>query len=201
MRELAAELHTARRACGLSQQALAKASGTSRASISRLEHGLLDGLSIVHAAELASVLGLDLSVRAYPGSMPARDAGQLRLLQRLIDRLGSAWEWQFEVSIGAHGDRRAWDARAVHRVTGAVIVVEAVTRVTDVQATLRRIALKSRDSGSPRVVLLLAETRTNALVLTNADLFISSAFPVRTRRALRALSLGQDPGGDAVIVL
>jgi transcriptional regulator with XRE-family HTH domain len=195
------EFRAARRATSLSQEAIARASGISRATIGRLERGKLDDLSLMRAAELAAVVGLDLVVRTYPGSAPARDAAQLNLLQRLCSRLGPRWAWEFEVPLGLLRDQRAWDARATHEVTGMVIVVEAVTRVTDVQALLRRIGLKRRDDGDPRVILLLAETRANSLVLAGRDEFLASAFPVRTRSALRALTGGLDPGGDAMIVL
>lgn len=201
LRDFAQEFHAARRASGLSQEAVARTSGVSRASIGRLERGTLSDLSIKRAAALAALVGLDLVVRAYPGSMSERDAAQLRLLQRMVHRCGPDWAWEFEVPLELGGDQRAWDARATNRVTGAVFVVEAVTRVTDVQSLLRRIALKQRDAGDPRVILLLSDTRTNARVLSTRDDILSSAFPVRTRAAFRALDRGLDPGADAIVVL
>ncbi len=176
---------------------MARTSGVSRASIGRLERGQLDDLSIRRAAAVAAVVGLDLVVRAYPSSTSERDAAQLRLLQRMVVRCGPDWAWEFEVPLGLARDQRAWDARARHKVTGAVFVVEAVTRVTDLQSLLRRIRLKQRDGDDPRVILLLSDTRTNAQVLTTRDEVLSSAFRVRTRAALWALDRGLDPGADA----
>ena len=98
-------------------------------------------------------------------------------------------------------DQRAWDARATNRVTGMVVVIEAVTRITDTQSLLRRLALKRRDGGSPRMVLLLADTRTNAEVLRLPDERLTTAFPTRTRECLEALVMGRDPGNDAIVVL
>ena len=198
--EFRSEFLAARHAAGLSQMAVAQAGSMSRASIERLELGRLTSLSVVQAAELATIVGLDLVLRTYAGPSPVRDAGQLRLLHRLIVRLGPDWVWEFEVPLGVERDQRAWDARGVHRRTGVAVVIEAVTRVTDVQALLRRIALKRRDGGEPRVVMLLADTRTNseALSLTGN---LDPSFPIRTRGALRALRVGADPGGDCLVVL
>jgi hypothetical protein len=180
---------------------VAAASGVSRASIERLELGTLRSLSIIQAAILSAVVGLDLSLRTYPGPTGARDAGQLRLLGRLRVRLGPHWVWEFEVPLGLPQDQRAWDARVRHEVTGATFVIEAVVRVTDVQGLLRRIALKRRDGESPRVILLLAQTRANPSVLFSPDDVFGSAFPLRTRAALQALIDGKDPGADAIVVL
>lgn len=180
---------------------MAKATGISRATIGRLEHGRLDSLTLLRAAELAAVLGLELSIRTYPGPRVVRDAAQIRLIQRLMARLGAAWTWEFEVPLGLERDQRAWDARATHISTGATFVVEAVTRLTDVQGTLRRINLKQRDAGSPRVVLLLAETHANTLMQAEARPILRSAFSVNARTAFHRWSTGADLGADAVVVL
>ncbi len=201
IREFAEDFRAARRQTGLSQASVALLCGLSRSSIGRLERGDLHSLTIIRAAMLAAVVGLDLSVRAYPGANPARDAAQIRLLQRIRVRLGPLWTWEFEVPLHLPHDQRAWDTRATHKVTGAVVVFEAVTRLTDVQAAIRRITLKRRDDGDPRVILLLADTRANSAVRTDAADILSSAFPVGPRAALRALAAGRDPGADAIVVL
>jgi len=201
VREFSQEFRAARRAVGLSQEAVARACGVSRATIERLELGNRDSLSIIHAAQLAAIVGLDLSLRTFPGPAHVRDAAQLRLLRRFIARLGPLWRWQFEFLVGPAPDQRAWDARGVCPTTGAVVVVEAVTRLTDAQDTLRRLALKRRDGGFPRVVLVVAETRTNTLALALAGDVIRAEYPVATRRALRELAAGRDPGGDALVIL
>lgn len=201
MREFSQDFRAARRAVGLSQEAVAAACGVSRATIERLEQGTRDSLSVVQAAQLAAIVGLDLNLRTFPGPAPVRDAAQLRLLRRFVARLGPLWRWQFEFLVGRAPDQRAWDARGVCATTGAVVVVEAVTRLTDAQDTLRRIALKRRDGGSPRVVLLVAETRLNTLALALAGDIFRAEYPVATRRGLRELAAGRDPGGDMIIVL
>jgi len=201
LRDFAEEFRAARRQTGLSQATVAMLCGLSRASIGRLERGDLHSLSIVRAAMLAAVVGLDLSVRTYPGPNPARDSAQIRLLRRIRVRLGPLWIWEFEVPLHLPQDQRAWDARATHQVTGMVVVIEAITRLTDIQGSVRRITLKQRDDRSPRVILLLADTRANSVVRAEADEILSSVFPVGTRAALQALAAGRDPGADAIVVL
>src|SRR4051812_12144604 len=109
VRDFSDEFRAARRAVGLSQQAVAAACGVSRATIERLEQGTRESLSVVQAAQLAAVVGLDVTLRTFPGPAPVRDAAQLRLLGRFMARLGPAWRWQFEVLVGRAPDQRAWD--------------------------------------------------------------------------------------------
>ncbi len=201
IRHLAADLRDARLAAGLSQRQIALAIGVPRSTIERLELGQLPNLSIRAAAMTAAAVGLDLGVATYPGGRHARDVAQIRLLERLRARLGLDWRWQYEVPLPLDRDRRAWDASAVHATTGIRIRVEAETRFRDVQGVLRRIALKRRDDGSPRVVLLASDTRTNRLRWHDAEAIFTDAFPVGTRAALSALALGRDPGRDALVFL
>ncbi len=195
------EFRAARWAAGLSQMAVAGASGVSRSSIERLELGSFERLTVMDAARLSAVVGLDLQLRTFPGPRAIRDAGQVRLLDRLRRRIGPSWAWEYEVPLPIVRDQRAWDARVRHPITRVEVVIEAVTRLTDVQALLRRIAIKRRDSGSPRVILLLADTRNNANAIHESQAVLGSAFPIDTRAALRALLAGGDPGGDALVVL
>ena len=79
-------------------------------------------------------------------------------------------------------------------------MVEAETRLDDVQALERRIGAKQRDLGMERVILLLADTRHNrAVVLNNPG--VRLRFPIATRACLSALGRGADPGGDAHVFL
>ncbi len=199
--EFAGGFRAARWAAGLSQMAVAAASDVSRSSIERLELGSLERLTVMDAARLSAVVGLDLQLRTFPGPRPIRDAGQVRLLGRLRRRIGPPWSWAYEVVLPIARDQRAWDARARHPATHVEVMIEAVTRLTDAQALLRRIAIKRRDGGSPRVILLLADTRNNAVAIHESEAVMGSAFPIGTRAALRALGAGRDPGADALIVL
>jgi transcriptional regulator with XRE-family HTH domain len=200
-RRLGLELRDARVGHGLSQAKVARAAGVPRASISRIENGRAPNVPIRLAALLAALVGLDLAVSTYAGGRHIRDIGQVRLMARLAKRLGPDWRWNFEVPLPIPGDQRAWDAVVTHRASGYRFGLEAVTRIHDLQALLRRVALKARDGGLERVVLLVTDTRTNRRGIETGLDVLGSAFPSGTRAALIALGRGDLPPEDALIVL
>ena len=132
------------------------------------------------AAALA-VVGLDLAVRAYPAGPPIRDVAHLRLLARFRERIGTGWRWRPEVPIGGSGDLRAWDGVLVR--DGRVAAIEAETRLRDVQALLRRVAAKRRDGAADRLVLVVADTRTNREIVHATRPEFVAAFPADARSA------------------
>ena len=150
--------------------------------------------------EVGAVVGLDVRLRTYRGSVPLRDAGQIALLDRLRKRLAPALTLRTEVPLPIDGDLRAWDA-----VIGAFepvadpLHVEAETRLYDVQAQLRRIALKARDAGVDVVLLVLADTPRNRAAVDAAGAAVVDTYRVPARDALRALRTGRHPGGSALI--
>ena len=87
----------------------------SHAQWSRIERGVLLDLSFSQASRAASAVGLRLDVRLYPDGDPARDAGQLALLERFRLRLPAGTRWDTEVPLPIPGDRRAWDQWLVSR--------------------------------------------------------------------------------------
>jgi hypothetical protein len=97
------------------------------------------------------------------------------------------------------GDRRAWD--------GAIggdaweLPVDAESRLHDLQACLRRTALKQRDDSRVAVVLIVADTRHNRRVLRLAAADLASDYPVRGADALKALERGDRPAGSAIVLL
>jgi transcriptional regulator with XRE-family HTH domain len=200
-RRLGLELRDARVGHGLSQDKVARAAGVPRATISRIENGRAPNVPIRLAAALAALVGLDLAVSTYPGGRPIRDVAQVRLMARLTERIGGDWRWSFEVPLPVPGDQRAWDAVVTRRASRERFGLEAVTRIHDLQALLRRISLKARDGGLERVVLLVADTRTNRRSVEEGTIVLGKAFPSGTRAALMALSRGELPPGDALIVL
>jgi transcriptional regulator with XRE-family HTH domain len=171
----------------------------SHTQVSRIESGLVARVRIVDLMRVAAVVGLDVSVRAYPGPDPIRDAAHIRLLERLRCHADPSLEWRLEVPIGRAGDQRAWDA--VIGGAGPPIAVEAETRIVDVQLIERRIGLKRRDSSVDRVVLLLSDTRWNRQAIDVAGDRLRFSFPVPGPHALASLAAGVDPGGSSVVLL
>jgi hypothetical protein len=85
-------------------------------------------------------------------------------------------------------------------VPAAEILIDAETHLGDFQAVERRMGAKARDLGVDRVVLLLADTRHNRM-LVNTISAIRERFPVDMRTWFRAFAKGEDPGGDGLVVL
>lgn len=132
---------------GLSQAAVAGASGLSRSRYGRIERGLSPEVSVAAICRIAAVLGLEASLRLFPDGDPVRDAAQLALLERLRSVCHPLVGWQTEVVFRRPGDRRAWDAvlRLPPRLMSLRIGIEAETRPNDAQALERKLALKERD--------------------------------------------------------
>jgi transcriptional regulator with XRE-family HTH domain len=197
--KLTRDVREARVAAGLSQRDVARALRMDRSQYSRIERGLSPDLTVRTASRVCAVLGLDLSVRTYPAGDPIRDAAQIALLQRLRVRCHASLSWRTEVPLPVLGDRRAWDA-TISAATWAA-GVEAETALTDIQALDRRLALKERDGGMERVVLLLLDSRRNRAALRLGGDVLRLRFPIGSRVALEALAAGLDLGGNALIVL
>jgi len=196
---VARELRLARRAAGLSQQAVADAAHLPRSKVSRVERVGDPGLSLADASVLLAAVGLDLSVRAFPGGDPARDAAHTALLERLRVRLHPSLGWATEVPLPLPGDRRAWDAL----ISGASwrVGVEAETHADDRQALERKVMLKMRDGGVAAVLVVLARTEANRRFAEQHEEELRRAFPVGAREALRALAAGLPLRANALALL
>jgi transcriptional regulator with XRE-family HTH domain len=196
------ELRTARTNAGLSQAAVAAPAGISRSQYGRIEAAVSPNLSIVLAARLAAVLGLQASLRYFPSADPIRDAAHRALLERLHVRCHASLRWRTEVPLPAPGDLRAWDAVVdgftPRHVRGGI---EAETRPVDVQALERKLALKERDGAVDWMILLLADTRHNRSFVRGPGETLLGRFPLDGRRALEFLGAGVSPGASAIVLL
>jgi transcriptional regulator with XRE-family HTH domain len=193
------EFRETRLAAGLTQRQVAGAVGISPAEESRIERGMAPWVTFETLVMIAAVLGLDLPLRAFPVGDPIRDVAQLALLGRFRALLPAGLSWRTEVPIRLERDLRAWDA--VVGGGGWSVPVEAETRLRDVQALARRLALKRRDDGAETMILLIADTRHNrrALRLAMPDLVLE--FPVSGRAVLAALSAGEQPSASGIVLL
>lgn len=196
---LMAEARAARLGAGLGQDDVAAALGLSRSQYSRMERGLSPDVSIDRAARLFAVLGQELSVRAFPAGDPIRDIAHAALLERLHARCHRSFRWQTEVPLPIPGDLRAWDATA--GCPTCRIGVEAETRLRDIQALDRRLAIKERDGAMDRLVLVVLDSRSNRQVIRAHGDILAGRFPVPGLRALELLGAGADPGGNALVLL
>lgn len=192
------ELREARLGAGLTQQKVGDAVGISHAGVSRIERGLATRVPYETLVLMGAVLGLDVPLRTYPAGEPLRDAPQMALLGSFRRLLAATLGWRTEVPLRIAGDRRAWDAVIEGR--GWRVAVDAETRLRDVQALTRRIALKQRDDRVDVVILLVADTRHNRHVLRLAAPDLIATFPVAGREAMHALSEGRQPSGSAIVL-
>lgn len=192
------DLRAWRHAAGLTQREVARAAHISRSLLCNLELARARNVTVRTLAVLNSVLGHELSVKGFPVGEPIRDAAQVRLLDRLRDRVHPAFRWTLEAPMPIAGDLRAWDARLDGLVS---IGVEAETRLSDLQQLQRRVALKQRDSGVDRIVLLVASTHHNRKVVEGAVATLRQSLPLDTRETLLALGRGRDPGANGLVIL
>jgi transcriptional regulator with XRE-family HTH domain len=199
LQRLGRELRLARIAAGLSQEAVGRRIGTSDAQVSRVERGTLRHLSVSLLYRHAAAVGLRPSIRLFPGGRRLLDAPQLSLLDRLRARLRGSWRWQLEIPMPLHGDLRAGDALLTRG--DLTVLVEAITRLSDVQAQVRAAQLKRRDLAATRLLMVVAATTANRRALHEAPPLVAQAFQTDTRTVLRALAAGLDPGSDCLILL
>jgi transcriptional regulator with XRE-family HTH domain len=193
-----AGLRQARIDGGLSLRQVASSAGISHTHLRRIEGALAPHVDIDVLARIAEVVGYQLSLAIHPIGTPLRDAAHLALLARFRRRIHASLRWASEVVVPISGDLRSADAVIAGIRVHAM--VEAETRLGDIQALERRISAKARDLGLDRVILLVLDSRHNREVIRTTP-ELSGRFPISTRMALAALGRGEDPGGDCLIVL
>jgi transcriptional regulator with XRE-family HTH domain len=201
LRDVGAEFHDTRIGLGLSQEHVAHASRVSRSRYGRIEQGKAPSLSVLEFARVASILGLDPSIRLYPGGPPVRDSAHAQRLRRLLDRARPPLRARTEVPLPVRPDRhelRAWDAvlyRASER--GAV---EMEMRLRDIQALERRLALKRRDDHVEAFLLVVADTRVNRRVLADLGGGLAGLARLKRSEVFAALEGGGLPPTGLVLL-
>ena len=95
---------------GKTLREVGKSAGLSYSQVGRIERAALPNASAVQLAKVGAVVGLDVRLRAFPGPVPLRDAGQIALLDRLRKAIAPTLTMRTEVALPIQGDLRAWDA-------------------------------------------------------------------------------------------
>lgn len=193
------ELRVARFRSGMTQARVGRAIGRSASWISLIEGGKVPGVAVSELMLVGAAVGLKLHVATFPAWRRPLDAPQLGLLNDFNDRLHPRWKREIEKALPREGDLRAADE--LISADGCSCVVEAITRLADVQAQVRAARLKVRELGADRLILLIRGTRANRRMLREAGHVLIDSFPIPTREALRALGGGRDPGGDCIVLL
>lgn len=193
------ELRATRIALGQSQRAAARKAGISPSRLGRIERCELRDLPNIAVCRVARVLGLTAVLRLFPAGSPVRDAGQLAVLGRYERLLAAPLRMPREVPL-PDGTGRAWDAMVVG--DEGVAFSDAESRIGDVQALHRRLALKLRDDPRGRVlVLVVARTAHNREVLRAHREALRELLPLDGPAVARALRAGRLPPASGIIVL
>lgn len=116
---------------------------------------------------------------------------------RLVAILPERFRLASEVPIPIPGDQRAIDAVLVDPPLRVGFELES--RLLDVQALVRRVALKQRDAGIARMVLVLPDTPANRAAATNGHATLSSAFPLGHRTVLSSLRATELPPANGIL--
>lgn len=189
-----------RLALGVSQAHVAAAAGISRERYSRIERARFSA-TVLELDVIAAVLGLDLSVRTYPGGVAVRDAPQSTKLQRVLEHVRHPLRYRIEVGLPAVDGRyeqRAWDAMLFGG--GERTAIELEMRVRDAQAMRRRHDLKRRDDPTEQFLLLIADTRHNRRVIAQLAVLFEDLPRLRPSDVHRALQAGRHPGTGLLFV-
>ena len=78
---------------------------------------------------------------------------------------------------------------------------ELETRLADAQAVGRRVMLKRRDGGLAAIILVLADTRWNRATLAGSVPTLRSSFPLGGREILTALTAGEAPPENGILMV
>lgn len=117
-------------------------------SVSLMECGHAERLTVGAIARVTAALGAHLSVRVYwhgEGLDRLRDARHAAIVERMILRLtDDGWIARTEVSFSEYGERGSIDILAFHPVSGALLVIEVKSVVPDLQAMLSNLDRKTR---------------------------------------------------------
>jgi transcriptional regulator with XRE-family HTH domain len=191
------------------QADLSRMSGVSRATVSRLEHGQFESVSVGSLRRVAKALDVrvDLLPRWRAGELDRLlDAGHAALVAAVVERLRHAHGWlvQPEVSFSIWGERGSIDILAFHPETGTLLVIEVKTKLTDLQATLstfdrkRRLALqiaqeRGWNAGSVSSWLVMTDSHTNRRRAAANDVVLKSALPADGRTMHRWLANPSGP--------
>ena len=193
----------------LRQVDVAAGAGVSRQTVSRLERGLLDGMTVGSLRAISRAMGMP-SIVSLGWRSPEVDRLRDRLHAAMVEQVASVlvplgWQIVPEHSFNHYGERGSTDILAWRAASGALLVVETKTRLWDIQEMLvtldrkRRLlpGLAARELGWRArvvgVVLVLPEMSTHRHVVDRHAATFGAALP---QRQLEVRSWLMGPLGD-----
>lgn len=139
---------------GLRQADVAERAGVSRPTISRLERGLVDGMTVGALRAISRALDMP-SIVSLGWRSPEIDRLRDRLHAGKVDQMvsilkGAGWEARPEYSFNHFGERGSVDILAWHVASRTLLIVEVKTRLWDIQELLS--AMNKKERLVPRLV-------------------------------------------------
>jgi transcriptional regulator with XRE-family HTH domain len=179
------------------QADLARRARVSASTVSRVERGLLRGVSLDRLRRILEAVGarLDVVARWSGGDlerlMNARHSAMHELVATMFGQL-PAWEIAPEVSFSVYGERGIIDVIAWHAASRTALVVELKSEIVDINDLMakadqrRRLAptiaaARGWRPANVAIWVLVAESRTNRRRLATHRTILRSAFPVDGR--------------------
>ena len=198
VRAVVSELRQQRQTANLSQRAVAAELGWHQSALNRLERFDFENVPLVRLAEIAAVLGLELSIRLHLVGDPTYDEASQGLIGRFLRVVSASYRVTREALLPS-GGQRSWDV--LLRLASLLVGVELVTRVRDVQALVRLIRLRERDGGADHVLLVLSDSAHNRALLEQLTDALGPRFMTPPRQILQALRQGQPVPGSGVLLM
>jgi transcriptional regulator with XRE-family HTH domain len=186
---------------GVSQPQLAAELGMSAAQLWRFEANQVDSVGVVRLSEIASLLGLEISVNFHEIGDSIRDRGHVALGKRFGALLSPAWQVTDETLLPMPGDRRAWDKLLRLRGADYRIGADLETRIRDIQALVRRTRLRERDGGVDAILIVLSASSTNYRLVDDLRSALGADYATPPREILASLRVGRPLPGSGVILV
>ena len=193
----------------MTQAELGARAGLSKSTVSRIERGHLDSLSVRAIRAVATELDIRVDVvpRWRSGDLDRllnrRHSTLHELVARWFAEVVPAWVLAPEVSFSIYGERGVIDILAWHRGRRALLIIELKTDIVDVNDLVgsmdrrRRLARKIAaergwDPTTISVWVVVAPSRTNERRIAAHAAMLRTAFPVDGRGVQSWL---RDPAG------
>ncbi len=207
-------LRAIRHRLGWRQSDVAARCGVAQDTVSRLERGRLEDVTIRRLRVVAKAVDADVIVtlRWRGGELDRLvDEGHAALVGQVMAWLAElGWEVQPEVTFAVYADRGSIDVLAWHEASRTLLVVEVKTELTSVEETLRRHDTKARVAARVAAerfgwrpahvgrLLVVADSSTARRRVDRHDGVLTRAYPERGATARAWL---REPRGQAAGLL
>jgi hypothetical protein len=197
------ELRDARVLAGISHDQMGKELGGSGSAYGRFETFQLDDVGLVRLAEIASLLGYEVSLGLHPIGEPIRDKGQRACASRFDALLSDRWRVTDEALLPGPGQQRAWDKllRLIDSSPPYLVGTDIESRVHDIQAIVRRTRARERDGNVDHILIVLADTAHNRRVFDELVRSLGDACTTPSRDIVTALRAGTPLPGSGVVLV